>query len=190
MADLINGLGGPDGFGPSDLPANDDSSTGPINITAAFPGGINLFGQTYSAIYINNNGNVTFNGPLSTYTPQPIGTGYTSPIIAPFWADVYTVGGPVAPTGGNSAGTDLVWYDVDAASHTVTVTWDDVGYYDTNDKVDAFQLQLTEEGNGFAEIKFIYQTIEWTTGDASGGIDGLGGSPARIGYSAGNGVNQ
>jgi hypothetical protein len=30
--------------------------------------------------------------------------------------------------------------------------------------------------------------VDWTTGDASGGSNGLGGTPARAGYSAGNGV--
>ena len=31
--------------------------------------------------------------------------------------------------------------------------------------------------------------IEWTTGDLSGGMDGLGGREAEIGYDAGDGVN-
>ena len=28
--------------------------------------------------------------------------------------------------------------------------------------------------------------IEWTTGDASGGVNGLGGTPAQVGFDAGN----
>jgi hypothetical protein len=164
MADLVTGLGGPDGFGTDYLAPNDDRSTGAIDITAAFPGGFDLFGTVYNSIYINNNGNVTFASPLSTYTPSAIGSGYTSPIIAPFWADVYTIGGSatgtaaVPPTGGNTTGSDLVWYNVDAATHTITITWDDVGYYSSDNKTNAFQLQLIEEPSGFAEIKFIYQT--------------------------------
>ena len=31
--------------------------------------------------------------------------------------------------------------------------------------------------------------MQWTTGDASGGTAGLGGTPAQIGFNAGNGVN-
>jgi hypothetical protein len=194
--DLINTLGGPDGFGTQYLAPNDDGSSSAIDITAAFPDGINLYGTYYTSIYVNNNGNVTFSSPLSTYTPAAIGSGYTSPIIAPYWGDVDTRGGAVAPTGGNTAGTNLTWYNVDAATHTVTVTWDDVGYYsEATDKVNAFQLQLTAEpdshGNytGLTQIEFIYQTVEWTTGTASGGSDGLGGTPAREGFSAGDGVN-
>ncbi len=187
---LVNGLGGLAGFGTGSFGPSDDGSTGAIDITPALPNGIDLFGTVYTSIYINNNGNITFNGPLGEYTPQAIGAGYTSPIIAPYWADVYTDNGPVAPTGGNATGANLLYYDVDAATNTVTVTWDDVGYYAAADKVNAFQLQLIGESNGATEIRFIYQDIQWTTGSASGGVDGLGGTPARVGYSAGNGVNE
>ena len=31
--------------------------------------------------------------------------------------------------------------------------------------------------------------IQWTTGDANGGIDGLGGNPARVGLNAGDGIH-
>ncbi len=173
MADLINNLGGPDGFGTDDLPANDDGSSGAIDITSIFPDSLDLFGQIYNSIYINNNGNITFSGPLSAYTPTSIGTGYTSPIIAPFWADVFTENGPVTPTGGGTAGSNLVWYDLDTATQQIIVTWDDVGYYAANNKVNAFQLVLTAEPNGNAEIEFIYQTVEWVAGSASGGSNGL-----------------
>lgn len=190
MANLVNGLGGIDGFGTLDLAANDDGSTGAIDLTSVFSSGFNLFGTTYNSFYINNNGNITFAGPLSTYTPYAIGTGYTSPIIAPFWADVDTRGGATAATGGNSTGSNVVWYNVSAATKTITITWDDVGYYSGHtDKTDAFQLQLTQLANGNDAISFIYENVSWVTGDASGGTAGLGGSVAQAGYSAGNGVN-
>ena len=31
--------------------------------------------------------------------------------------------------------------------------------------------------------------IQWTTGDSSGGVNGLGGTPAQVGFNAGDGVN-
>ena len=31
--------------------------------------------------------------------------------------------------------------------------------------------------------------IQWTTGVASGGVNGLGGTPAQVGFNAGDGVN-
>jgi hypothetical protein len=137
---------------------------------------------------VNNNGNVTFTGPNSTYTPGSITAG-SNPIIAPFWADVDTRGGAVAPSpGGDSTGSNLVYYSLDSTNHVLTVTWDDVGYYSAHtNPVDAFQMQLIGLGDGNFDIVFRYEAINWTTGDASGGSGGLGGAIARVGYSAGDG---
>ena len=186
--DLVNGLGGTSGFGTS-IGRNDDGSSQSLDLTTVFgAAGLDLFGHTYTHIYVNNNGNVTFTGPNSTYTPGAITAG-SNPIIAPFWADVDTRGGTVTPSpGGNSTGSDLVYYSLDATNHVLTVTWDDVGYYSGHTSpVDAFQLQLIGLGNGDFDIVFRYELINWTTGDASGGHNGLGGSIARAGYSAGDG---
>jgi len=72
-------------------------------------------------------------------------------------------------------------------NHVVTVTWDDVGYFGSHtNKLNAFQLQLIGLGNGDFQIVFRYEDINWTTGDASGGTNGLGGSAARAGYTSGN----
>jgi hypothetical protein len=67
--DLINGLGGPEGFGENTLFRNDDGSSSAIGITSVFGNGLNFFGHTYTALYLNNNGNITFIGPLGTFTP-------------------------------------------------------------------------------------------------------------------------
>lgn len=32
--------------------------------------------------------------------------------------------------------------------------------------------------------------IEWTTGDGSGGADGVGGTPAQVGFNAGDGIRS
>ncbi len=196
---LINTLGGPHGFGEEYLSRNDDHYTSAIDITSIFPNGLNFYGEIYDSLYINNNGNVTFDRGLYSYTPGSIDGGISNPIIAPFWADVDTrVSGTipddqvvVTPTAeGNSKGTNLVWYDLDEATQTLTVTWDDVGYFNENsDKLNAFQLQLVNQGNGNFDIVYIYEDINWVTGDASGGNDGLGGSVARAGFSAGDGQN-
>jgi len=74
------------------LPANDDGSTSPVSL----PFTLNFYGQSYTSIWVNNNGNVTFNGALGTYTP--FGLQSTAvPIIAPFFADVDTRGQGSAP---------------------------------------------------------------------------------------------
>lgn len=82
------------GFNANTLPGNDDGSTGlvPIGFT------VNFFGTNYSGLYVNNNGNLTFDAALSEFTPFDL----TSPnrvIIAPFFADVDTRVGNVVTFG-------------------------------------------------------------------------------------------
>ncbi|MBE9075750.1 hypothetical protein IQ241_00280 [Romeria aff. gracilis LEGE 07310] len=190
---LISGLGtptefqgqaNPPDFGENYLDRNDDGSSTLIDITSVFESGINFFGTTYTGFYINNNGNITFNSPISTYTPFAM-TGNTNvPIIAPFFSDIDTQGGPVTPSaGGTSTGSNLVYWDLDPLSDTVTITWDDVGAYSWGTVPNAFQLQLKDRGNGDFGMAFIYEAIEWVSGDASNGV------AARAGYSAANGVD-
>jgi hypothetical protein len=192
MTSLVNTLGGTAGFGEFSLPANDDGSTGFIDLTPIFgTQGINFFGRYYTGFYLNNNGSVTFNAASSSFTPSAITGSTSNPIIAAYWADIDTRGGAVAPSpGGTSAGTNLLWYDLDPVTHTFTATWDDVGYYSgQTNKLNAFQLSIQQiNAEGDFDITFRYENVDWTTGNASGGSNGLGGTPARAGYSAGDGV--
>ncbi|KAB1072675.1 VCBS domain-containing protein [Methylobacterium planeticum] len=180
---LVDGLGGGAGFGEAVLPANDDGSTGAIDIRDMFGAqGLNIFDRSYTALYVNNNGNITFDGPLGAFRPSSIGGASTSPIIAPFWADVDTSpGAPDSATpGGHSKGTNLVHIDKDPANGVLTVTWDDVGYFASHtDKLNAFQLQLIDLGHGNFDIVYRYEAVNWTLGDYSNGLH------ARAGYSAG-----
>ncbi|NNE52472.1 MAG: DUF4214 domain-containing protein [Sulfitobacter sp.] len=192
---LISTLGGELGFGGNLLPRNDDGSTDEIDLSSVFENGLNFFGETYTSLYVNNNGGVSFNAALSTFTPQTISSG-TTPGVFPFWADVDTDGlpGTVSP-GGSSQGSNLVYYTLDTANDRFVVTWDDVGYYSENtDRVNAFQLILEDQSTspgrtaGDFDIEVRYEWIDWTAGDASEGEGGLGGVTARAGYSAGNGI--
>lgn len=194
---VVNGLGGPAGFGENSLNRNDDGSSSYIDLSSAFSTGLNFFGTTYTGLYLNNNGSVTFEETLGAYTPTTISSD-TVPGIFPYWADVDTRGGEVTPSaGGVSQGTNLVYYDVDNAAGTFIATWDDVGYYSSNtDLVNTFQIVITDLSDvegfdpGDFSIAFNYEDIQWTTGDASDGVNGLGGTPARIGYSSGSGTGQ
>ena len=47
------------------LPTCDDCSSDAIDMGFT----IRFFGAEYSQVFVNNNGNVTFNAPLSAYTP-------------------------------------------------------------------------------------------------------------------------
>ncbi|KJC47758.1 hypothetical protein UP09_09085 [Bradyrhizobium sp. LTSP885] len=175
--DAASNLPSGTGFGTLAMGPNDDGSSGAVDITSVFGSdGINFFGHHYTSLYINNNGNITFSSPLSAYTPEAIGAGFDSPIMAPFWADVDT------------RGHGQVFYDLDQADGIMTITWDDVGYYsEATDKLNSFQVVLINEGGGNFDIEYRYGQIQWTTGSASGGSDGLGGTPARIGYTSGDG---
>jgi hypothetical protein len=186
---ITNGLGGAADFGENSLAANDDGSR-LVDLSSVFTDGLDFFGNNYSSLYVNNNGNVTFNSSQSTFTPIVLTGNTSNPIIAPFFADVDTRGGATTATAnGNSTGSNLVYWDLDTAGNGIfTVTWDDVGYYNRNTSLlNAFQLQLIGAGNGDFDIKITYESINWTTGDASSGSNGLGGTVARGGWSSGNG---
>jgi hypothetical protein len=106
---LVNGLGGPAGFGANALAVGDDNSSSAIDITSVFgPQGINFFGHNYTSLYINNNGNITFAAPTGQFTPSQITAGANNPIIAPFWADVDTRAGRELERGQPPARTGLL----------------------------------------------------------------------------------
>ena len=46
---------------------------------------------------------------------------------------------------------------------------------------------VTDGANSFVIFLYADGGIQWTTGDASEGVDGLGGIPAHVGFNAGDG---
>ncbi|MBK7751046.1 MAG: hypothetical protein IPI41_00145 [Flavobacteriales bacterium] len=105
-------------------------------------------------------------------------------MAAPFWADVDLRGPGVT--------NNIVQYKVTPTA--MLVNWTNVGYYNSmTDKVNTFQLVITEGTdplvpNG-ANVSFCYKDMQWTTGSASGGTNGFGGTPATVGANEGNGVD-
>ncbi len=157
---------------------NDDSSSGivPIGFT------IDLFGASYSSLYVNNNGNVTFDFPYGSFTPAPLISNGVR-LIAPFWADVDTR---------NAASGQVHWGNTMFQGRPAfCVTWADVstrgvGYYNGRaDKLNNFQLLIVDRSDVSPKnfnIVFNYDKVQWETGEASGGVNGLGGASARAGY--------
>lgn len=179
---LLSGFGGNRNYGDLAMLANDDGSSSQLNL----PFNINFFGNTYNSFFINNNGNITFNNPVGSFTPSPFPIS-SQPMIAPFWADVDTRG-----TTGGPPFSDNV-YVASPNSNTTVVTWDQVGYYNQHtDKINDFQLVFrnrADTGVGNFDVDFRYNILQWTTGDASGGVAGLGGTPAQAGFDAGDETN-
>ncbi|WEF33272.1 nidogen-like domain-containing protein [Pseudoduganella chitinolytica] len=184
---LLTGFGGDRGFGDRVMAPNDDSYSSQLTL----PFRINFFGNAYSSYWVNNNGNISFSGPLSTYSPSlfPISS---AAMIAPFWADVDTrnqTSNMPSPFANNV-------YLANPDSKTLVVTWDTVGYYNQhNDKQNTFQLVLKDQSAttghaGDFDMEFRYGQLQWTTGDASGGAGGLGGRAAVAGWNAGAETNS
>jgi hypothetical protein len=157
------------------LPANDDGSSPEIDL----PFDVNFEGATYGAAWVNNNGNITFLQARSNYTPYDFReTGEA--IVAPFFADVDTRG----------TGSGLVNYG-NVASYggdpAFCVIWSNVGYYNSHvDKLNHFQAIVVERADR-VDIVFNYDSIQWETGDVDGGVGGLGGTSAVVGYATGEG---
>jgi hypothetical protein len=160
------------------LVANDDRSAGPVEL--GFP--VNFFGTVFTSLYVNTNGNVTFGEPLYKYLPFRM-TARTLPIIAPFLADVDTRPGV--------AGRVRYGPTTFEGRRALGVNWLDVGYHwQRTDKLNRFQLLLvdrSELGFGDFDIVMNYDRMEWESGEAAGGTDGLGGLAAGAGFSAGTG---
>lgn len=149
------------------IPANDDGYSDEYGL----PFSINFFGEQHNSVFINNNGNVTFDAGLYQFTPEDL-TGPTgNAMIAPYFADIDTRGD----------GSSLVTYGSDA--DTFCVNWVGVGYYNSqDDKLISAQLIVTDRsgatGNeGDVQLEFNYSDIGWETGGAS----------VAVGYTAGTG---
>ena len=163
------------GCGESTLGATDDGWAGPV----ALPFTANFFGTAYDALFVNNNGNVTFDGSLTRFDAvELIGLGRV--IIAPFFADV--------DTEGDGSGVTTYGEATYEGRPAFCVNWIDVGYYNNRtDKLNKFQLLLIDRSDaslGDFDIMMNYDQIQWETGD-SHGEGGLGGASARVGYATG-----
>ena len=49
---------------------------------------------------------------------------------------------------------------------------------------------VTDGANSFVIFLYADNGIQWTTGDASDGFGGFGGTPAHVGFNAGDGVRS
>lgn len=149
---------------------NDDGWSGPINLGFT----LSFFGNNYTQFYANNNGNISFGSGISSFIPTGP-TGATAPVISPWFGDVDT----------RNAASGLMYVRNDP--NQVIVTWDQVGYYDSNaDKLDSFQLVLRGPGYnvpvGEGAIGFFYKDMQWESTDTN--------NVTAVGFGDGQGNGQ
>ena len=161
------------------LPRNDDGSSPavPLGFTA------NFFGTTYDNVFVNNNGDITFTGPYSAFTPSNLNT-IQNVIIAGFFADIDTRG-----TTNNAQPTRYGRGTVNGRP-AFGASYINVGYFSSHtDKQNSLQIILidrSDTGAGNFDIELNYDKIQFESGDATAGSrNGLGGVTARVGFSNG-----
>jgi len=151
---------------------------------------INYFGVDEPGAYINNNGNLTFTGPQSSYTPYGL-PGATTPVIAPYFSDVYTIYGNTVNIGTGSLDGHRVF----------VANWPGVECYDNDNaaETDNFQVILIDRpdlgtsanGDDF-QIEFNYDSLLWDAGQYTGGdancLHASDADSAAAGYSDGTGI--
>ncbi|NXS47126.1 TECTA protein, partial [Balaeniceps rex] len=175
----------------------DDGTSEKVSLAVPFT----FYSKAYQALYVNNNGVISFDTQVSQYTPDPFPLADGRPFVAPYWADVDNVlGGDIFyrettdPTLLARITKNINQY-FPTISYTATwafvATWDHVAYYgSTTNKGNTFQAALTTD----TKMSFIilnYWDIQWTTGAASDGDaeTGLGGTPAHAGFNSGDETN-
>jgi hypothetical protein len=130
------------------------------------------FGTTYSELFINNNGNVSFGSGIAAFVPTGP-TGADAPVISPFFSDVDT----------RNASSGVVHYILTADQ--LVATWDAVGRFDAQGvpPSNSFQLVLRSDDYivpvGEGQIGFFYEEMDWEITNTSvtaavGFGDGLG----------------
>ncbi|XP_043849817.1 IgGFc-binding protein-like [Dromiciops gliroides] len=180
-------------FGPEhgdqSVPRADDGYSPKFLLSEPF----SFFGVSYRGVYVNTNGLVSFEVPVSQFTPRAFPLADGRAFVAPFWADVTTVKrGQVwyretqQPGLLSRASRELATAFPDSpvtVLHSLFVaTWDRVPFYGSRThKANTFQAVLAS-GTNASYILLYYGDIQWTTGVASGGSpnDGLGGTPAQV----------
>jgi hypothetical protein len=143
-----------------------------------------FYGTTFNSFIINNNGNITFDASFTTFSSDSFPNADIPAMIAPFWGDVDT-GSDINPLG-------QVRYDV--YPEYAVVSWDSVAVYNEQDNLrNTFQVIISNGTSNVlpegTNIAFLYGDMQWTTGSASNGIEGFGGTPATVGVNRGDGVD-
>uniref|UniRef100_A0A672IEL9 NIDO domain-containing protein n=1 Tax=Salarias fasciatus TaxID=181472 RepID=A0A672IEL9_SALFA len=147
---------------------SDDGSSPRIHLNQPFV----YFGQSYSQIYVNHNGHLTFTGPWRSFTPQRFPINGSRDVIAPFWTDIDNrERGQILYKEHRSghilqqATQDVNQYFPGLNFRAVSVfvaTWHEVAYFPETSTVTTFQAVLISGGR-YSFVLMNYGAIDRTT---------------------------
>jgi gliding motility-associated-like protein len=164
---------------------NDDGTSPPFTLPFQFCFYGNILngpGSTNPNIYVNNNGSISFGVSYGTpFTPPNFPTAGMT-MIGGFFGDVDT----------RNDTSGLVY--MRRMPHYAIFKWHKVGYFNNKvDKVNSFMIVISDGSSPIIpdqlNAAIFYGDMQWTTGSASGGTNGFGGTAATVGANAGDGVN-
>lgn len=164
---------------------NDDGTSPPFTLPFQFCFYGNILngpGSANSNFYINNNGSISFGVSYGTpFTPPNFPTNGMT-MIGGFFGDVDT-----------RNDTSGVVY-MRRMPHYAVFKWHRVGYfYNKADKLNSFMIVISDGTSPIIpdqlNAALFYGDMQWTTGSASGGTNGFGGTAATVGANAGDGVS-
>ncbi len=170
---LVDGGGG---FGTATVITGDDNTY--FDVSPVFGAGINFYGATLNTFAIHASGQVSLGHDTESYSSDPLSTYAAGPMFAAGKADLSANdGNPISP-GGNSTGTNTIYYHNDIVNNIVTVTWDDIGKWQEGSLVgSAFQMRFHMLGNGNFVVENRYESVDNSVG------------PARLGWTNGDLIN-
>jgi len=156
----------------------DDCSTDALPLQFIY----NFCGSNYNKVYINSNGNISFNNQYFVYNSIGIPNRSTAVMLAPFWAD-YDI---------RNCANQRVTYK--SEPNRFIITYNKVGHYNNKcEQTNTFQVVLTDGTDDYVGIgnntAFYYGDMQWTTGDASEGENGFGGTPGTVGINKNDGMS-
>ncbi|XP_067225186.1 uncharacterized protein si:dkey-32n7.7 [Chanodichthys erythropterus] len=154
-------------------PQSDDGSSPLIPLLQPFV----YFGRIYDKIFVNNNGDLTFDESFSQWYPNYFPACSTRDIIAPLWTDINnsrkgTISYRQVTDGRllNRASRDINKYFPNlnfSASWVFIATWDKVPYYGNREAESTFQVVLVS-GKNLSFTLMHYDYITPTYGVKSG----------------------
>ncbi|KAG7492169.1 hypothetical protein MATL_G00012210 [Megalops atlanticus] len=163
VTEAVNGIFYPYGvlYGDTLSPHSDDGSSPLITLSRIFP----FFGRSYQQIFVNNNGDLTFNSAFYSYSPYQFPAYVQRDIIAVFWTDLDNrENGNVSyrqVTSGSllqRATQDINQYFPSlhfTASWVFIATWDRVAYFPVTGTETSFQVVLiSDESRSFVLMNY------------------------------------